>query len=200
VTETERCIDETRRCATHAVKSALPVTARVVSSEILEDHTAPLWPGLTSVFAPTRTPMLPDDTTMLGMWYSPRNVPIQSPSQLRSIGFPSLHADMRRYVPSSSLGCVSTATGRTCAPSTRTDRTTAEIAPTPATLCMKPLCDLSTHKFENWRWTTGRVCPEHNNGCTFALFPTGPAPLPFNPPLPFMPAGSGVRGREKPLV
>jgi hypothetical protein len=39
VTETERCIDETRRCATHAVKSALPVTARVVSSEILEDHT-----------------------------------------------------------------------------------------------------------------------------------------------------------------
>jgi hypothetical protein len=80
------------------------------------------------------------------------------------------------------------------------NRTTAEIAPTPATLCMKPLCDLSTHKFENWRWTTGRVCPEHNNGCTFALFPTGPAPLPFNPPLPFMPAGSGVRGREKPLV
>lgn len=27
---------------THAVKSALPVTAREVSSEILDDHTAPL--------------------------------------------------------------------------------------------------------------------------------------------------------------
>jgi hypothetical protein len=29
---------------THAVKSALPVAAREVSSEILDDHTAPLWP------------------------------------------------------------------------------------------------------------------------------------------------------------
>lgn len=31
-------------CVTYAVKSALPVTAREVSSEILEDHTAPLCP------------------------------------------------------------------------------------------------------------------------------------------------------------
>lgn len=30
-------------------------------------------------------------------------VPIQSPSQLRSMGFPSLHAEIKRYVPSSSL-------------------------------------------------------------------------------------------------
>lgn len=33
-----------RGSTTYAVKSALPVTAREVSREILEDQTAPLWP------------------------------------------------------------------------------------------------------------------------------------------------------------
>ena len=31
--------------STHAVKSALPVTARDVSKLIFDDHTAPLWPA-----------------------------------------------------------------------------------------------------------------------------------------------------------
>jgi hypothetical protein len=95
-------------------------------------------------------------------------------------------------VPSSSLECVSAATGHTYAPSQQSGQGYTQQD--------TPRIDLSTHRLENWRSTTGRVCPEHNNGCTFALFPTGPAPLPFNPPLPFAPAGSGVRGREKPLV
>jgi hypothetical protein len=33
----------------------------------------------------------------------PRKVPIQSPSQDRSMGLPSLHAEMSRYVPSARL-------------------------------------------------------------------------------------------------
>jgi len=43
---------------THAVKSALPVTARDVSRESLVDHTAPLCPGLAV------SPILPHDVTL----------------------------------------------------------------------------------------------------------------------------------------
>lgn len=80
----------------------------------------------------------------------PKKVPIQSPSQLLSIGFPSLQAEIMRYVPSSSLLRVS-----------YFGRDIQDIA--------------VTYRFENCKWTTGLVCPEHKRGCTLTwLFPLAP--------------------------
>ena len=111
----------------HAVKSALPVTARDVSSEILDDQTAPLWPRISFTLP---APFATD---------SPINVPIQSPSQLRSIGLPSLQADIRRYVPSSRL--------RLARSEVWGSRQLG-----------------ATYRLENCKWVTGRVCPEQSSG------------------------------------
>jgi hypothetical protein len=86
--------DKQRRCeGTYAVKSALPDAARAPSLESLVLQTAPLWP---------------------------RKVPIQSPVHSRSIGFPSLHPEMRRYDLSSSAPEKERwVTGRVCPGATR---------------------------------------------------------------------------------
>lgn len=50
---------------------------------------------------------------------------------------------------------------------------------------------------ENWRWTTGRVCPEQSNGWTF----TGAFPFAFPDPLP-LPLMTPAAGAppDKPLL
>ena len=80
---------------THAVKSALPVAAREVSSEILDDHTAPLWPIHARRCQVVKTLLICYLGNLKAVNHAPRNDPTQSPNQFLSIGFPSLQAEMR---------------------------------------------------------------------------------------------------------
>jgi hypothetical protein len=84
----------------YAEKSALPVAARDVSSEILLLQTAPLCPTINTQSMFSQVSL---EVQKQGSPGSPRKVPTQSPSQLRSMGFPSLQAEMRRKEPSSNL-------------------------------------------------------------------------------------------------
>ena len=82
----------------------IPFQPRVTTRE---SHPHPTPAPIGSDGARGKRPDLPLDQK-----HSPRNVPTQSPSQFLNMGFPSLHAEMRRKDPSSSLFFLARAGGR----------------------------------------------------------------------------------------